>query len=1112
MSDINVGDVVARMRMDMTDAERKLAGFNTTLKATADHARDQFGEVSAAVDRVSNGMLALSAAGFGVIGMTVKLAATNEQTELAFTSLLGSAEKAQAFLDDMRTFAASSPFEFTDLTNAARRMLALGFSAEQIKPMLTAVGDAVAAMGGGKEMIDGVVLALGQMQAKGKVSAQEMNQLAERGIPAWEMLAKSMGISIPEAMKKSEQGAIDSTTAINAIVTGMQDKFGGMMDKQAKTTAGRWSNLVDTLTQLAVKFGDAYLPLVNDLIDAAVKFAGALGKVNPKLLLWGTLILGGAGALGKLLVFAGQVRMAIEALTAKKVLDTLATKANTAAELENARAKLGTAGAAGTAGLGRAAGGVGQAAGGLAGLAGRALPVVTRFGPWAIAAAALAGLGYEIYKIYDYSKQAKDGMKEYNEELKKQRPIFEAMYKTARDHRNEAVAAGYTSQKDLINQAKAGNQQAMEMYARWYPKSDIAQRVGGMKDEKREVSAESTLALTTYKAERETIENDLHLLKQQLAAAETQEEKRNIYQAYQEKALALNQHYEQWLIIAEKQTALDAAANITDEEAAKKAKKNAEDTFNLKKAALDQYHARQRANMQFELEHARKLAEEQRRQMEIRLSQWVEEERHLDTLAGMEDALAQQQRELATVADTVGQVRLQWALRVKAQEIANEREIGQERLRWMKLIDAEKDSLRKKQLEVERDVALLGMARAGSRRIAGLQSQGDDQIQQAERLQKYFDTQNSKRIAAAETETDLARIRGEIDSARQVMARTTDITQRRQLQATIDNAQAELDGIASANAVREAFATRMEKLDEGSEAYKIMAAELAIALQAENRVLDSDKRRIADTLAADLYRIGQTQQAAEAALEAQYALEDNLRTRGRLQEDLNWRLTSGRVSAFADLWGGVYGEQVRGQQAMADAMRDYARAWEDASDAANKERQQAEKELAGNDPALQQRYETITNNLNKALAQAFAQYQTVKIDVELSLEKASREAFKNRILGIWEKNVLSDPRVMTGYRRGLRDNVSSMPGVIQNDPSLQRLRSILSPSPSLTLAGMPGGGSIAIPTPTAAMPPMRSSEPVVVQLQLGPDVEARVIKNASDAVLVQVDKAVRGVN
>lgn len=193
---------------------------------------------------LSLGGLALGAGGaLAAIGISSN--AAMEQTETAFGTLLGSGEKAAAFLDDLRAFSAATPFEFPELADSAKKLLAMGFAAESIIPMMTTIGDTVGALGGGQAEIDRVTMALGQMQAKGKVSAEEMMQLAELGIPAWGILAKTMGLSTAEVMKLAEQGLLPADAAIQALLGGMNETFGGAMAAQAQTFNGVLSTLKD---------------------------------------------------------------------------------------------------------------------------------------------------------------------------------------------------------------------------------------------------------------------------------------------------------------------------------------------------------------------------------------------------------------------------------------------------------------------------------------------------------------------------------------------------------------------------------------------------------------------------------------------------------------------------------------------------------------------------------------------------------------------------------------------------------------------------------------------------------------------------------------------------
>lgn len=212
----------------------------------------------------------------------VRLAAQWEQTQIAFTTLLGSAEKANKFLGDLVEFAARTPFQFTGLAQASRQLLAYGFAAEQVLPTLQSIGDAVSALGGGQAEIQRAVLALGQMQAKGKVAGEEMRQLTELGIPAWEMLAESIGVSIPEAMRLVEKRAIDASTGIAAILEGINRRFSGSMEVQSRTLLGRLSTLRDNVEIILRGLGQDILRLtrlgerIDRLTQAVSRFAAAV--------------------------------------------------------------------------------------------------------------------------------------------------------------------------------------------------------------------------------------------------------------------------------------------------------------------------------------------------------------------------------------------------------------------------------------------------------------------------------------------------------------------------------------------------------------------------------------------------------------------------------------------------------------------------------------------------------------------------------------------------------------------------------------------------------------------------------------------------------------------
>ena len=132
----------------------------------------------------------------GILNMgiaSVQAAAQMRQYEIAFQTMLKSAEAGTQMLRDLQQFAADTPFDVPGVVSAGQQLMAFGFKAEEIIPMLTNLGDAASGLGLGTEGVSRLAYALGQMQTSGKLNAQDMMQLTSAGISAWDMLAQAAG-------------------------------------------------------------------------------------------------------------------------------------------------------------------------------------------------------------------------------------------------------------------------------------------------------------------------------------------------------------------------------------------------------------------------------------------------------------------------------------------------------------------------------------------------------------------------------------------------------------------------------------------------------------------------------------------------------------------------------------------------------------------------------------------------------------------------------------------------------------------------------------------------------------------------------------------------------
>lgn len=268
---------------------------SSVLQKIGTHGSKNLSDVKTHADLASKSMDYLktaaygAAVGFGMKGAwdwLIKSNAAMEQAQIGFETMLKSADRAKSFLGELQDFAARTPFEFTELRTATSRLLAMGFAAEEILPMMTAIGDATSGLGLGADGIDRVTLALGQMRAKTKVSSQEMLQLTETGIPAWEILAESMGKTTAEVMKLAERGLIPADEAIQSLVQGMEERFPKMMEKQAKTMGGMLSNLKEYVEMAGLALGKGTFDQIKPMIENAAEGLERLQK-SGQLEKWG---------------------------------------------------------------------------------------------------------------------------------------------------------------------------------------------------------------------------------------------------------------------------------------------------------------------------------------------------------------------------------------------------------------------------------------------------------------------------------------------------------------------------------------------------------------------------------------------------------------------------------------------------------------------------------------------------------------------------------------------------------------------------------------------------------------------------------------------------------
>lgn len=196
-----------------------------------------------------------------------------QQLEMAFTTMLGSADKADSLMNQLIKTAATTPFGMTDVANGAKQLLAYGVAANEVNETLIRLGDIAAGL---SIPLNDLAYLYGTTMVQGRLYTQDLNQFLGRGIPLTEELAKQFGVSTSKVKELVTEGKVGFPEVKKAIedMTNEGSRFGGLMEKQSQTITGQISNIEDSIEQMFNEIGKQQegvisqgLGMVSKLID-----------------------------------------------------------------------------------------------------------------------------------------------------------------------------------------------------------------------------------------------------------------------------------------------------------------------------------------------------------------------------------------------------------------------------------------------------------------------------------------------------------------------------------------------------------------------------------------------------------------------------------------------------------------------------------------------------------------------------------------------------------------------------------------------------------------------------------------------------------------------------
>ena len=187
-----------------------------------------------------------------------------DSMRIGMTVIEGSAEGASKRIEELQELAKLPGLGFQQAVEGDIRLRSAGISASVSKKAIEEMGNALAAVGKGKADMDGIILALSQIASKGKVSAEEINQIAERVPQIRAILKSTFGTADTEAIQKMN-------IPVESFITLVVDGFSRTVPRAVIGMQGKIDNFSDALQSAMAASGGSILESLMGPLEAVTK-------------------------------------------------------------------------------------------------------------------------------------------------------------------------------------------------------------------------------------------------------------------------------------------------------------------------------------------------------------------------------------------------------------------------------------------------------------------------------------------------------------------------------------------------------------------------------------------------------------------------------------------------------------------------------------------------------------------------------------------------------------------------------------------------------------------------------------------------------------------------
>ena len=272
-------EMQVKIGADSSGLDSGLKTAETKTKSTIDKLQGYVKKGFAGLNNVVNtgikaATAAVTAAGSALLTMGINYNRQIEDYTTNFATMLGSMEEGAAKVNELKTLAAETPFELTDLADATQTLLAFNVSSSQSTTVLRQLGDISL---GNAQKLETLTRAYGKMSSSQKVTLEDINMMIDAGFNPLLIVAEETGESMTDLYDRISSGEMAFSEIESAIrqATSAGGQFYKGMENASKTLSGQWSTLTDniraTMGLLTTPINDALtghiLPAANEAVN-----------------------------------------------------------------------------------------------------------------------------------------------------------------------------------------------------------------------------------------------------------------------------------------------------------------------------------------------------------------------------------------------------------------------------------------------------------------------------------------------------------------------------------------------------------------------------------------------------------------------------------------------------------------------------------------------------------------------------------------------------------------------------------------------------------------------------------------------------------------------------